>query len=126
MMKPRVGIHNENIVSQLFSVYIDPGITITKNAMLISKLDVTAIGDIVLCGSPKGDFGPTWKFPDGTDVPEQNSATVSQADGSSGYKELRLSPLTSTPPNGQYECQYTANNITKTKTVDLTFTGMLR
>ena len=126
MMKPRVGIHNENIVSQLFSVYIDPGITITKNAMPISNLDVTVVGDIVLCGSSKGDFGPTWKFPDGTDVPEQNSATISQADGSLGYKELRLSPLTSTPPNGQYKCQYTANNITKTKTVDLTFTGMLR
>ena len=97
-----------------------------KNAMPISKLDVTK-GDIVLCGSPKGDFGPTWKFPDGTDVPERNSATISQANGSSsGYKELRLSPLMSTPPNGQYKCQYTANNIAKNKTVDLTFTGMLR
>ena len=125
MMKPRVGIHNKNVASQLFSVYIDPGITITKNAAAISKLDVTK-GDIVLCGSPKGDFGPTWKFPNGTDVPEQNSATISQADGASGYKELRLSPLTSTPPNGQYKCQYTANNITETKTVDLTFTGTLR
>ncbi|XP_065834706.1 uncharacterized protein [Oscarella lobularis] len=100
----------------------DPGITITKNAAAISKLDVTQ-GDIVLCGSPKGDFGPTWKFPNGTDVPEQNSATISQADGSSGYKELRLSPLTSIPPNGQYKCHYTANNIAKTKTVDLTFTA---
>ena len=115
-----------NVVSQLFSVYIDPGTTITKNAIAISKLDVTK-GDIVLCGSPKGDFGPTWKFPDGTDVPEQNSATISQADGSSsGYKELRLSPLTSTPPNGQYKCQYTANNGAKTKTVNLVFPGMLR
>ena len=95
-----------------------------KNNMPVSKLDITK-GNIVLCGSPKGDFGPTWKFPDGTDVPEQNSPTISQANGSSGYKELRLSPLTSTPPNGRYKCHYTANNITKTKTVNLVFPGML-
>ena len=111
-------------MSQLFSVYIDPGITILKNAVPISKLDVTK-GDIVLCGSSKGDFGPTWKFPDGTDVPEQNSATISQADGSSGYKELHLSPLTSTPPSGQYKCQYTTNGVTRSKTVNLVFPGML-
>ena len=122
--KLRVESYERNVVSKLFSFSVDPGITITKNTVPISKLDVRTIEDILLCGSSKGDFGPTWKFPDGTDVPDKNSPSIWQRNnGSSGYKELHLSPLCTTPPDGQYICQYTANNVRKFKTVSLNFTG---
>ena len=96
--------------------YLADGVAITTK-----NHNIRSIGEIASCGSPNGSFGPIWKFPNGTKVSTKTSASIRQVNDSSspGYKKLRLDSLTFIPPNGDYKCEYIANNATKTKTVDI-------
>ena len=80
---------------------------------------ITTLGKIASCDSSKGDFGPTWKFPNGTNVSTQTSTAIQQTNGSAGFKQLRLNSLKSGLLNGDYTCVYTANGVNKTKTVNV-------
>ncbi|XP_065834079.1 uncharacterized protein [Oscarella lobularis] len=92
-------------------------------AITTKNHNIRSIGEIASCGSPNGDFGLIWKFPNGTKVSTKTSAAIRQVNHSSspGYKKLRLESLTFIPPNGDYKCEYIANNATKTKTVNIVF-----
>ncbi|XP_065834069.1 uncharacterized protein [Oscarella lobularis] len=82
---------------------------------------IRSLGEIASCGSPNGDFGPIWKFPNGTKVSTKKSAAIRQVNDSSspGYKKLRLESFIA--PNGDYKCEYIANNATKTITGNIVF-----
>ena len=74
-----------------------------------------------MCGSSKGNFDPTWKFPNGTNVLTHNSAAVQQADKSLGYKELRLNSPNFIVQNGDYICTYIVNGAIKMKRISIVF-----
>ena len=69
----------------------------------------------------------TWTFPNGTGVPELNGfASVQQVDNVSllhRRKELLLNSLVSSLISGSYRCEYFANNASRVKEVNITFTG---
>ncbi|XP_065845611.1 cell adhesion molecule DSCAM-like [Oscarella lobularis] len=111
-------------VEVYFNETEDDGVSITKNQKSIDSLNVTTSGDVVLCGSSKGNFRVTWKFPDETIVSDDaNSLSIRQTTGSSGYKELLLSPLAVRPPSGNYICEYTANGKVERQTINLVVSG---
>ena len=94
---------------------LDDDVTI-KN---LTSFPITSVGEIAVCGSSKGNFGPTWTFPNGTKVPIQNSSAIQQTKSSPEFKLLRLNYLDSVVLNGNYRCVYTANGAKKTKTVNV-------
>ncbi|XP_065834059.1 receptor-type tyrosine-protein phosphatase S-like isoform X2 [Oscarella lobularis] len=90
-------------------------------AITTKNYTIRSMGEIASCGSPNGDFGPIWKFPNGTKVSTKKSAAIRQVNDSSspGYKKLRLESFIA--PNGDYKCEYIANNATKTITGNIVF-----
>ena len=75
-----------------------------------------------MCGSSKGDFGPTWKFPNGTNVSTHNSAKIQQKNyNKPGQKKLILNSPNFIVQNGDYKCEYIANDAVKAITVNIVF-----
>ena len=105
--------HIYSITLRIF-LYLADGVAITTK-----NHTIRSIGEVASCGSPNGDFRPIWKFPNGTKVSTKTSADIRQVNDSSspGYKKLRLESFIS--PNGDYKCEYIANNATKTITVNI-------
>ena len=75
-----------------------------------------------MCGSSKGDFGPTWKFPNGTNVSTHNSAKIQQKNyNKPGRKKLILNSPNFIVQNGDYKCEYIAKDAVKAITVNIVF-----
>ncbi|XP_065834055.1 receptor-type tyrosine-protein phosphatase S-like isoform X2 [Oscarella lobularis] len=96
----------------------DDGVII-KN---LTSFPITTVSEIAMCGSSKGDFGPTWKFPNGTNVSTHNSAKIQQKNyNKPGQKKLILNSPNFIVQNGDYKCEYIANDAVKAITVNIVF-----